>query len=164
VLWEAVCKLAKACDCDPPTVDDFADLAGLNELWRDQPANGDITTAAIRYLSKCPPAISGLNGHNQTFAVARSIVYGLNAGYELGYQILQTYYNPRCQPPWTEAELRHKCRDADITPYRKPRGYLLLKNSSLNRSLNRTPTPGNPVVIPGKKPGHVIIRSCFDVR
>src|SRR5262249_54856422 len=32
---------------------------------------------------------------------------------------------PRCEPPWSERELRHKCHDADTLPFDKPRGWLL---------------------------------------
>jgi putative DNA primase/helicase len=85
---------------------------------------------ALAYLAKCPPAISGCGGHDQTFAVARAIVYGFDLGPEAGYQLLAEAYNPRCQPPWPERDLRHKCRDADEKPCRKPRGWLLATDSN----------------------------------
>jgi hypothetical protein len=77
------------------------------------------------YLDKCPPAISGQNGHGTTFEVARALVYGFDLGADRGYQILWQHYNPCCQPPWSEKELMHKCQEADTKPFDKPRGYLL---------------------------------------
>jgi hypothetical protein len=80
---------------------------------------------AIRYIETCPPAISGQRGHDQTYAVARAVVYGFDLGPEIGYDLLSVFYNPRCKPEWSESELRHKCHDAHIDPFDKPRGYLL---------------------------------------
>jgi len=34
-------------------------------------------------------------------------------------------YNQRCEPPWTEKELRYKLADADRAQSNKERGYLL---------------------------------------
>src|SRR5262249_38065549 len=56
---------------------------------------------------------------------ARGVVYGFNLGPVVGMQLLVEHYNPRCVPPWSEAELRHKALEADSKPYDKPRGYLL---------------------------------------
>jgi hypothetical protein len=80
---------------------------------------------AVAYLKNCPPAVSGNGGHNQTFAVARAIIWGFDLGPDAGFKILLEHYNPRCDPPWSDAELRHKCRQADTRPFEKPRGYLL---------------------------------------
>jgi hypothetical protein len=85
----------------------------------------DVRRRAILYLSRCPPAISGQGGHDQTFAVARAVVYGFNLGPDVSYQLLAEHYNPRCVPPWSEKELRHKVEEADTKPLDKPRGYLL---------------------------------------
>ena len=104
---------------------------------KEPPANGkvvftvqphpsqDVQARAIAYLAICPPAISGQGGHTQTFEAARAVVYGFNMGPDIGYEVLNAHYNPRCQPPWSERELRHKCEEADRQPYGKPRGYLL---------------------------------------
>jgi hypothetical protein len=95
-------------------------------LFTVQPAQGeDVRARAAAYLGKCPPAVSGQGGHDQTFDVARAVVYGFDLGPEVGFDLLWQHYNPRCVPPWSEAELRHKCEDADQKPFDKPRGYLL---------------------------------------
>jgi hypothetical protein len=85
----------------------------------------DVQARAIAYLEKCPAAVSGQNGHDQTFEVARAVVYGFDLGAETGFDLLRRHYNPRCMPPWSETELRHKCLDADTKPFDKPRGYVL---------------------------------------
>jgi hypothetical protein len=72
-----------------------------------------------------PPAVSGQGGHDQTMHAARVVVYGFDLGPEAGFGLLWEHYNPRCEPPWSEAELRHKCQEADAKPFDRPRGWLL---------------------------------------
>lgn len=80
---------------------------------------------ARRYLAKCPPAISGQNGHDQLFEMACRLVHGFGISVERSVQIILCDYNPRCQPPWTEAEIRHKCVDAGkANNHKKPKKYL----------------------------------------
>jgi hypothetical protein len=95
----------------------------------------DVQARAIAYLTQCPPAVSGQGGHDQTFDVARAIVFGFDLGPAVGYDLIHQYYNPRCKPPWSEAELRHKCQDADVKPYDKSRGYLLSDNIQAGPSI-----------------------------
>lgn len=100
---------------------------GVAAPARGRSRNGDsaVLARAEKYLAKCDPAISGQGGHDQTFAVARAIVYGFDLGADAGYDLLARLYNPRCDPPWNEKELQHKCRDADSRPCDKTRGWLL---------------------------------------
>jgi hypothetical protein len=104
-------------------------------------SNGvSIVDRAIAYLAKTPPAISNQGGHDQTMEAARVVAWGFDLGAETAYQILDAHYNPRCQPPWTEKELRHKCQEADTVPFGKPRGWLLVNrqgNRTANKSSNR---------------------------
>src|SRR5262249_42619849 len=39
--------------------------------------------------------------------------------------LLQELYNPRCEPPWSDVDLRHKVASASTAAAGKPRGYLL---------------------------------------
>jgi len=80
-----------------------------------------------RYLAKCPPAVSGQNGHGQTFALACSLLngFGLSEEETVSYLML---WNPRCDPPWTESELRHKAQSAATAQHSKVRGHLLGDN------------------------------------
>ena len=77
-----------------------------------------------RYIDACPPAISGQNGHDQTFRVACILVQGFDLSPQDAYWFLDGY-NQRCEPPWSARELRHKLADADRAKSYKPRGYLL---------------------------------------
>ena len=88
----------------------------------------DAYERAGKYLAKLPPGVSGEGGHDKTFAAARAAVYGFDLGPARGYDLLAGEFNPRCVPPWTEGELRHKCDDADAKLHDKPRGYLLNDN------------------------------------
>ena len=79
-----------------------------------------------RYVDRIPPAVSGERGHVATFHVAIALVWGFDLSPETALAFLERY-NERCQPPWDEAELRHKLASADNTRPRngKSRGYLL---------------------------------------
>jgi hypothetical protein len=52
-------------------------------------------------------------------------VHGFCLPAEAAYQLLRDAYNPKCSPPWSEAELRYKITSAANTQPIKPRGRLL---------------------------------------
>jgi hypothetical protein len=66
---------------------------------------------ARKYVHQCDPAISGQGGHKATFRVAVALVrrFGLD---EAEAMSLMLEWNRTCQPPWSEAELRHKIASA----------------------------------------------------
>lgn len=64
------------------------------------------------YLERTPPAISGESGHNHTLGVVcRCVEY---FGSLTDSELLESLddWNERCEPPWTEKELRHKIKAA----------------------------------------------------
>ncbi len=62
------------------------------------------------YVAAIPGAVSGAGGHDATFAVACKLVeFGLSPD-DVWRLLLE--YNQRCQPQWSERELRHKLDDA----------------------------------------------------
>jgi hypothetical protein len=124
-LWEAVCKLAVACGAK----DERPHNGKRNSLIGKATRTLSIADRAIAYLDKMPPAKSGEGGHNTTMEAARVVAWGFDLGREVAFQILDQHYNPRCQPPWSEKELRHKCDDADTVAFDKPRGWLLKDES-----------------------------------
>ncbi len=138
---------------------------GLHPLRATNGAS--VIDRAVAYLAKCPPAVSGQSGHDQTFAVARAVVYGFDLGPEQGFTLLWTHYNPHCLPPWTEAELRHKCRDADAQAFDKPRGWLLngkppAETRAADRRTGDPPPPVAPPTQPDdKRDGKTIILAYF---
>jgi putative DNA primase/helicase len=85
--------------------------------------NGTVLERARAYLACCDPAISGRGGHDQTFKVACRLVKGFALAPDDALRLLLCDYNPRCVPPWTEKELRHKVEDAQRSPGEV--GYLL---------------------------------------
>ncbi len=96
-----------------------------------QPASPpDLRKRILAYLDAIPGAVSGNGGHNQTIKVATALVEGWNLSSEdaLGYLRI---YNVRCEPPWSEKELRHKLNDALKVPHEKPRGHLLEGKSQI---------------------------------
>jgi hypothetical protein len=79
---------------------------------------------AAAYLQRVPPAIAGQGGSLQTFNAAVALVRGFSLDEETAYRLLAEHYNPRCEPPWSEAELRHKVLYA-ARALRVPLGSLL---------------------------------------
>lgn len=84
----------------------------------------EVGTRAIAYLAAMPPAVSGSGGHSQTYAAATALVHGFGIETERALAILKSEYNPRCQPPWSEKELRHKVEQAATKPHDRPFGWL----------------------------------------
>jgi predicted P-loop ATPase len=71
---------------------------------------GDMFQRVRAYVAKIPGAVSGQRGHETTFKVANVIANNGLAMDEQWTLILE--YNQRCDPPWSEAELRHKLESA----------------------------------------------------
>ena len=71
-----------------------------------------------------PPAIAGSGGHSQTYAAATALVHGFGIEPLRAMAILQTEYNPRCNPPWSDRELQHKINQAAAKPHDRPFGWL----------------------------------------
>lgn len=96
------------------------------------------------YLRKCPPAISGQGGHKAAFRVACALVRGFEFGETEAMTLLQEW-NQNCQPPWSEAELRHKIKSAKTAKATKPDGYLARggqkKTGRRRRTTSTLPTP-----------------------
>ena len=93
---------------------------------------------AIAYVDKIDPAISGQRGHDKTFRAACAVGPGFDLPPDVALRILRDRYNPRCEPPWSEDELRHKVEDAYKEEPR--RGWLLEQPGNLQR--NGPPTTG----------------------
>ena len=108
-------------------------LLGLPALWKriedlrkGRPDGAGGMTAADRarlYVAKMPAAVAGQNGHGATFEVAQVLVRGFGLPDTEAWPILCDY-SARCQPPWSEYELKHKLADARHKSG-LPAGYLL---------------------------------------
>jgi hypothetical protein len=88
------------------------------------PTQAELHKRAVRYLDRCPEAVSGQRGHDALFWAARAMVWGFALPENEALGLLATYYNPRCRPAWAEKELTHKVREAGARPFDKPRGFL----------------------------------------
>jgi hypothetical protein len=77
-----------------------------------------------KYLEKCPPAISGQNGHDQAFKLACALVWGFALPLDDALFYLRIW-NAKCEPPWSEKELAHKVNSVLKMQHRKPIGHLL---------------------------------------
>ena len=92
-------------------------------------SNDHDLTRATKYLDAMPPAISGQGGHDQTYAAATVMVHGFGLDSGNALTLLMERYNPRCEPPWTERELKHKVEDAASKPHDK--AYRWLADSTI---------------------------------
>jgi hypothetical protein len=78
-----------------------------------------------KYMERAEPAISGQHGHTATLLAARHLVWdwGLSEAEALPYFKV---YNERCEPPWEEAELERKLKQAlDYSDHKTTRGHLV---------------------------------------
>ena len=79
----------------------------------------------LRYLDQFNPAISGHQGHDQTFDVACALVQGFALTPTQAWPYIDRW-NASCDPPWEKKDLWHKLQDAKTKVNQgKPRGYLV---------------------------------------
>ena len=71
----------------------------------------DVLYRARRHLAALPPAIAGRHGDLHTFQVCCRLVRGFALADADAFHVLAEW-NARCQPPWSERELRDKVRRA----------------------------------------------------
>jgi len=64
------------------------------------------------YVDHFERAVSGQNGHTTTFVSALKIVRFVRGDRDLAWQLLLYYNATKCDPEWSERELRHKWEDA----------------------------------------------------
>ncbi len=82
-------------------------------VWVQHATNGaDVDDRIKAYLDTCDPAIEGQGGHDTTFRVACKVVRGFDRTDDQALRLLMDHYNERCQPPWLEADIRHKIEGA----------------------------------------------------
>lgn len=108
------------------------------------PAPSDPSLAyrrAERYLDQMPPAISGQGGHDATFRAALVLTRGFCLPESEAYELLLRIYNPKCDPGWTERDLRHKIASA-ASDGQVEWGYLLNAGREPVPPTARTSTSG----------------------
>jgi Bifunctional DNA primase/polymerase, N-terminal/AAA domain len=101
-----------------------------------RPPDTDVLRRARAYLQKVASAVSGGGGHDQTWSAVLAVVRGFGLDEETAYALLASEYNPRCDPPWSEKELRHKIKSA-AQDGSATLGYL--RDAAAGRPATRTP-------------------------
>ena len=88
------------------------------------PGFNHLVERARRYCATLPSAVAGQGGHDDTYRVACVLAWGFGLDDVDAWEIL-CEYSQRCEPPWSEKELRHKLDDARKgSGHREPFGYL----------------------------------------
>lgn len=80
--------------------------------WLDSEAGAAHVAKAIEFLEDAPVAIDGAGGSVCLLRICIELVRGLELPLELAFRLLCSYYNDRCQPPWSVQELMHKLESA----------------------------------------------------
>lgn len=79
---------------------------------------------ARSYLAKIPGAVSGSGGHTTTFNAVAHMMFGFDLSADDTESLILSDYNPRCDPPWSDREIKHKVTSV-ARRCTRPRGYLL---------------------------------------
>jgi hypothetical protein len=75
---------------------------------------------AAKYLGEMDASIAGANGSNRLIKAASVLVNDFGLADGEAFCLLMTEFNPRCQPPWSDAEVRHKIEDSRKNPPHRP--------------------------------------------
>lgn len=129
----------------------------LLDNWRQQDAaiasiesqrvQPELTTRALQYLSKMPPAISGQSGHNLTYHAAMVLIDGFGLSVEDALEPMMVW-NSTCVPPWSEQEILHKLRDASKNTGASKGHLLQAKPVSKNSAMQSRQTYSGPDSVP----------------
>lgn len=98
-------------------------FVGSTRPYRDPGSAPDVEDRVQKYVAKMPGAVSRQAGHLATWKVALVSARGFALDEEATMRVLRLF-NERCEPHWTESELRHKANDA-VNDARVPLGYKL---------------------------------------
>jgi hypothetical protein len=107
-------------------------------------STGDVEKRAIAYLATIEPSVSGQKGSNKTFGAVCRVGPGFDLTEEEAYRLIDAHYNPRCVPPWSEKEIRHKV--ADAYKKAKTRGRLLKADRRESRVAPARKADGRPEI------------------
>lgn len=94
---------------------------------------------AVKYLARMPAGVQGSDGSGATYAAATALVHGFCLDEHSALSVLLDAYNPRCVPPWSESELRHKVSDAATKSHARERGWLLRDKLAVGKDSHAGP-------------------------
>lgn len=93
----------------------------------DSPVRGDRVKRAAAYLATVDAAIEGKGGDDWTYHVACVLLKWFGLSVSEAWPLFQGW-NQTCSPPWDDARLERKLRQADESPDDQPRGWKLEEN------------------------------------
>lgn len=93
-------------------------------------------TQALEWIRRQPPAMQGLSGDKDTYDIVRKTLRGFDLSERETMFVLQKGFNPRCMPPWDEADLSYKISNASSSALYPQLG------SKLNNIIERADQPG----------------------
>lgn len=106
IAWDGLVPLSAAwlglVRRPPPTSAAFPTSLPLSER----------ASRAASYVRAMDPSISGSGGHRSLWRAALACVKGFGLDADVALAVLQVEFNGRCEPPWSERELRHKVEGA----------------------------------------------------
>lgn len=106
---------------------------------RAEPHNtngGEVVDRARRYLAAIPPAVAGRHGDADTFRVCCRLVRGFALDDDSALFVLREW-NVRCEPPWSEDQLRAKLNGARRYGREPVGGLLASPDGTLPRRVAR---------------------------
>lgn len=107
-----------------------------------------IIERARKYVAAMPPGVSGSGRHNATVAVANVLLHGFGLQGNDAWALL-VEFNERCQPPSSEAKLRHRLEvSRNFQNDGKPRGWLCDANDEYGKT---AAAPAKPAPKPRAK-------------
>jgi hypothetical protein len=126
-LLTATRELARACGWAPKVSAVASAAANASTTTRTVSPHLDfrLRYRINRYVDSLPPAVAGSGGHDATYFAACALVWGFMLDEADAIKFLRRF-NARCEPQWSEQELRHKVREAaNAFGHRKPYGHLV---------------------------------------
>lgn len=143
-------------DREPASLPSFlADLAGRrresvgasNDIALDDPANVERAASLLRdYVARGDVAREGSGGDNRTYQVAAELLnFGLSE--DQAFHLISEIWNPACEPPWAEDELRAKIENAARYAQNEPGAWAVppasavLTGDTLDRLAAQDTTP-----------------------
>ena len=139
VSIELMESLVKAAECnESPTPNDTSVFER-----KSQPHS---IIRASKYLKKMDPSISGDNGHDKLLRAASVLSVDFKLNDNDAFDLLTNEFNPRCQPPWEEADIRRKIDEAKKNhPNRPAKGSLSTNTTGHTSSNSRTKGQGQNI-------------------
>lgn len=89
-----------------------AEPANVVPISSEHPEYKRRVELAKEYLALIPPCIQGESGSQQMMSVANHLMVRLELPLMTAEGLVHTFYNERCEPPWSGKEVRHKLTEA----------------------------------------------------